>query len=99
MKTAHYLTLGLLSLFIISLLSFAGRDILFTNATQVSTSIGAYQEQATTVEDKKEDGQESGEKKDPESNELEDDKKSSVSTLTFNFIYYLIYKFKLADLL
>lgn len=51
------------------------------------------------MEDKKEDGQESGEKKDPESNELEDDKKSSVSTLTFNFIYYLIYKFKLADLL
>lgn len=98
MKTIRYLTLGLLSLFIISLLSFAGRELLFSDGANLNT-IGAYQDQIIVMEDKKETEQKPGEKKEPESSELDEDKKSSVTTLTFNFIHYLIYKFKPADVL
>ena len=98
LKTAPCLSLGLLSFCILTLLSFAGHDIIYSNATHVNSNVVVFQEQVTALEDNKEGDQKSGKKKEPESNTLEDDKKSSVSTLTFNFVYYLIYKFKPADL-
>jgi len=58
-----------------------------------------YKSQVTSLETSKENESKSRKKKEPESDELDETKKSSVTSLTFNFIYYLIYKFKPAEAL
>ena len=61
--------------------------------------VEAYKGHVPSLEDSKENDSKSRKQKEPDSDELADDKKSSVTTLTFNFIYYLIYKFKPAEVL
>ncbi len=92
MKTKRNLTLGVLSLVLIGLLSFGGRNLLHSGYAKID-KMGIIQSQMASLDDSKETGPKSEERKEPESNEL-DEEKSSVSTLTFNFIYYLIYKIK-----
>ena len=79
-----------------TILSFAGPDL--RTKIKAVGEVETYQKQISALQPDQDD-QETNKEKTPNSDELEEDEKNSVSTLTFNFIYYLIYKFKPADVL
>ena len=99
LKYTHYLFLSTVSFLIISSLLFTGVGIHKGSDRQDTRKVELYQKDVAAMSDDKNDAREPEENEDQAPNEIEEEKKKSVTTLTFNFIYYVIYKFKMADLL